>query len=169
METVSDCRTATRDTIGNTTKHMASLSLDQFVQMDESGKIEVECDTGMLPDDQGCETHNEAEDKKEDTMPTAPNDPFKNITVYPPGVDVPPHVFDFVEEIRRPSPREMMFHYTFLQKMKKEREDRIMTTMGRGCRTCTNGRPLGFSQPYMMLMNVLPVNPMPPRLAPGTE
>ncbi|XP_058183613.1 uncharacterized protein LOC131301381 isoform X1 [Rhododendron vialii] len=143
METNCDCRTATGDTIGYISKHLAPLSLDdQFVQKD---------------------------DMKEDTMLTALDDPFKNITVYPPGVDVPPHVFDFVEEIRRPSPREMLFHHAFLQKMKKEREDRIMTTMGRGYRTCTDGRPLGFSQPCMVLMNVLPVNPMPPRLAPETE
>ncbi|KAF7131673.1 hypothetical protein RHSIM_Rhsim09G0020100 [Rhododendron simsii] len=167
METVSDCRTATGDTIGNTTKHLASLSLDQFVQMDESGKIEEECDTEISPDDQGCETHDEAEDKKEDTMPTAPNigmetvcdcrtatgdttgnttkhlaplsldqcvqmddmkedtmptdpnDLFKTIIFYPPGVELPPP--DFVEEVRRPSPREMMFRYAFLQKMLRPR------------------------------------------------
>ncbi|KAF7132945.1 hypothetical protein RHSIM_Rhsim09G0020600 [Rhododendron simsii] len=226
METVSDCRTATGDTIGKTTKHLASLSLDQFVQMDESEKIEEECDTEILLDDQGCETHGEAEDKKEDTMPTAPNigmetvcdcrtatgdtignttkhlaslsldqfvqtddmkedtmpadpdvkffhsyfyffDPFKTIIFYPPGVELPPP--DFVEEVRRPSPREMVFQYAFWQKKKKEREDRILATMGRPCRTCTNGRAFGSSPPWMVLMDVLPVNPMPPRLAPGTE
>ncbi|KAI8537434.1 hypothetical protein RHMOL_Rhmol09G0023500 [Rhododendron molle] len=181
METVSDCRTATGDTIGNTTKHLASLSLDQFVQMDESGKIEEECNT-EIPDDQGCETHDEAEDKKEDamltarnigmetvrdchtatgdyttkhlaplslkedTMPTDPNNLFKTIIFYPPGVDLPPPVFE--EEIRRPSPSEMMFQYAFLQKMKKEREDRIMTTMGRARRTCTNGEAFGFTPPW---------------------
>ncbi|KAG5530671.1 hypothetical protein RHGRI_025589 [Rhododendron griersonianum] len=174
METVSDCRTAAGDTIRNTTKHLASLYLDQFVQMDESGKIEEECDTGMLPDDQGCETHDEVEDKKEDTMPTDPNNPFKDIIVYPPGVVPPPRDFDFVEEIPRRSASEVvciqcyivsftysnlniphlcceefliylsqMFQYDFWQRMKKEREDRIMTTMGQACRTCTNGEAFG--------------------------
>ncbi|KAI8537433.1 hypothetical protein RHMOL_Rhmol09G0023400 [Rhododendron molle] len=68
MDTVSDCRTTTGDiTVANTTKRMASLSLDQFVKMDESGKSEKECHAGF-PDD----THDEAEEKKEDFMLMAP-------------------------------------------------------------------------------------------------
>ncbi|XP_058184541.1 uncharacterized protein LOC131302008 [Rhododendron vialii] len=138
MHTVSDCRTTTGDIrVANTTKRMASLSLDQFVKLDESGKSEKECLAGF-PD----ETRDEAEEKKEDVMLKAPEIFSKSIMFLAPVVTPSPVVDNF-----RPPRLFMESEFARCQRMKKEHDPAavFMSRMGgTDLRSCIDP-PFDFS------------------------